>query len=529
MIEFTKLFIDLEQETKTSRKISRLQRYFKNSESKEIWWCIALFTGKRPKRLVSTSLLKQWTIEKADIPEWLFNESYQTVGDLAETIALLVSKNNNFKTHVYSSLSQWMERYMELLKRSEEEKKAEILNYWDCATKHELLVFNKIITGGFRVGVSEKIIYKSLASAFKIPENEVIHRCMGNWHETTLGLEDLLFSDITKYSNSKPYPFCLAHALDILPQNLENIKNWIIEYKMDGIRGQLIVRNHEVFLWSRGEELVTNSFPEFKNILSYFPKGIVLDGEIVAYKEDRILPFTFLQKRLGRKTISKKMLSQIPVVLICYDILELNGVDIRQKPLYERKKILHEVIQHHPILKSSKVLELQTWEEVKDIRENSKEKGYEGLMIKQKDSPYESGRKKGIWWKWKVDPYTIDAVLTYAQKGHGKRATLFSDYTFGIWNNQELVTFAKAYSGLTNQEIKELDAWIKKNSIESFGPVKKVKPEFVFEIGFESIQISTRHKSGIAVRFPRILRWRKDKKTSDANTLQDLMALIPHA
>ncbi|MGA1546592.1 MAG: ATP-dependent DNA ligase, partial [Flavobacteriaceae bacterium] len=261
------------------------------------------------------------------------------------------------------------------------------------------------------------------------------------------------------------------------------------------------------------------------------PDGTVLDGEIIPFKEGKIGDFNALQKRIGRKTVTVKLKEEVPVVLMLYDILEWERKDVRALPLHKRQKYLSALYQqvkndNLPLL-LSEVMTFSSWEEVADERKKATEKRSEGLMLKQKDSPYGVGRKKGNWWKWKSDPKTIDAVLTYAMRGHGRRTNLYTDYTFGLWEKEELVTFAKAYSGLTDSEIKKVDQYVKKNTLDRFGPVRQVKPELVFEIAFEGLAPSSRHKSGVAVRFPRILRWRHDKKSEEANSLEDLKKLLP--
>ncbi|MFZ8961407.1 MAG: ATP-dependent DNA ligase, partial [Flavobacteriaceae bacterium] len=279
-----------------------------------------------------------------------------------------------------------------------------------------------------------------------------------------------------------------------------------------------------------GEELITDKFPELAFLAETLPEGTVVDGELLPYKNNEIGDFNALQKRIGRKTISQKLRQEVPIRLMLYDLLEWNGKDIRSLPLHKRQALLTDLYKNHitdemPLLLSES-LSFSSWEDVAKERERANEKRSEGLMIKRKEAPYEVGRKKGGWWKWKSDPKTIDAVLTYAMRGHGRRTNLYTDYTFALWENDELVTFAKAYSGLTDAEIKKVDRFVKQNTLDQFGPVRQVKPELVFEIAFEGIAVSTRHKSGIAVRFPRILRWRHDKKSKDANSLDDLKKLL---
>jgi DNA ligase-1 len=380
--------------------------------------------------------------------------------------------------------------------------------------------------------VSEKIVVKALAKAYDLDENIVTHRLTGGWDPATASLLDLLSAVGAVEDISRPYPFYLAYALESAPEELGDVGDWQIERKYDGIRGQIIVRNGELFVWSRGEDLLTEKFVEFSVLPGILPDGTVIDGEILPVKDEQILPFHVMQTRIGRKKLAKKYLEEAPLVMICYDLLEYNGEDIRDKPMMERRGLLEEVMRVAkgkfelvPLLMSP-VLECTDWEEVTAAREEAREHGCEGLMLKKKDSVYKTGRKRGDWWKWKVDPLSVDGVLIYAQRGHGRRADLYTDFTFAVWNGDELVPFAKAYSGLTDKELVEVDNWIKKNTLDKFGPVRSVKPEMVFEIGFEGINPSPRHKSGVALRFPRILRWRKDKSAKEANTKEDLLNIL---
>lgn len=525
MKKFTALYTLLDQTTKTNDKVEAMADYFKNTDPKDSLWAIALLTGRRPKRPVRTSDMKNWANEIAGIPFWLFEESYAVVGDLAETISLLIplSESKEDKT-----LSRVMEEILFIEAQPEAVKKEWLLKYWNGFSRDELFVFNKLITGSFRVGVSQQLVFKALAKAYAIDEKVVAHKLMGSWLPQTADLLKLLTDENSVEQASRPYPFYLAYQLDVPFSELGDIRSWQIERKYDGIRGQLIVRNNEVYVWSRGEELMTGKFIEFAGINKILPDGIVLDGEVLPVKNGKIMTFNDMQKRIGRKNISKKMLEEVPLCMMCYDILEFNGTDIRQRPLAERRHMLEKLLADHPddTLKISPVLSCNSWEDLNRLREESRQMGCEGLMLKHTESIYETGRRRGKWWKWKVDPYTVDAVLVYAQAGHGRRANLYTDYTFAVWDNQELVPFAKAYSGLTDKELVEVDQWIKKNTREKFGPVRSVTPQLVFEIAFEGINESPRHKSGIALRFPRILRWRKDKGIEEINTKADLLQLL---
>jgi DNA ligase 1 len=393
-----------------------------------------------------------------------------------------------------------------------------------------------VLTGAFRVGVSELLVLRAIEKASGVPSATLKHRTMGDWSPSTDFWQRLVATgdDAVATEPDRPYPFALAHPLDPIegPAPLGPVDEWQIEWKWDGIRGQL-VRREGIFVWSRGEELVTSQFPEIADAAQVLPKGTVLDGEVLPWSNG-VLGFGDLQRRLNRKVISEKLREEVPIVFLAYDILEHEGADIRSLPLVERRARLDAVLDAHPherLLRSTPIAtDGQTWASLTTLREESRARNVEGFMLKRKTSAYGVGRKRGDWWKWKIDPYTVDAVLVYAQGGSGKRASLFSDYTFAVWTSAEeprtLVTFAKAYSGLTDEEIKEVDAFVRKNTIEKFGPVRHVKPELVFEIGFEGIAESKRHKSGVAVRFPRMLRWRKDKPANEADTVDVLKALL---
>lgn len=522
---FAELIQRLDQSNKTGAKLEVLDWFFSNAAAADSVWVIAIFSDRRPKRQVTTRQLRNWCQEKAGIPDWLFEESYQTVGDLAETIALLLPS----PTRIHSgSLTDWIS-WLQRLPSDEELKKQEILTAWDQFTSLERFVFNKLITGGFRIGVSQNLLIQALSKFTGLPQAQVAHRLMGNWNPAQISLQELLNPENKEEDYSKPYPFFLAHPIEIAFLETNKISDWIAEWKWDGIRGQLIRRGQQSFIWSRGEELVNDKFPEILEFLDQVPDGTVLDGELLAFQEGIPLPFSVLQTRITRKTLSKKVLLDAPVSFIAFDLLEWGGKDLRNEPLYERKALLEELAQKasHPKFKLSENISFGSWEELARVRENARELQTEGLMLKKKDSPYETGRKRGAWWKWKLDPLHIDGVLIYAQKGHGRRADLFTDYTFGVWDGAVLVSFAKAYSGLSNAEIREVDSYVKKNTKEKFGPVRTVTPGLVFEIAFEGIQASPRHKSGIALRFPRIARWRKDKTIEQANSIQDLKALLP--
>lgn len=525
MKHFAQLISSLESTNKTNAKIDAIVNYLENAPDNDKLWFLALFTGKRPKRPVNTNYLKQWALEITGLPEWLFVESYTSVGDLGETLSLILPAPEH---HIEKTLSEWMGELLELKDKTEEEKKQYVLQSWNGLDYTERFIFNKLIGGSFRIGVSKKLLINALSKYSEIEQNQLMHSIMGKWNFDEVNFQDLIEGTNINPDNSKPYPFCLAYPLEKEIEDLGEISDWQFEYKWDGIRGQLIKRNGEVFIWSRGEELVTPQFPELKETLENVEGDFVIDGEILAVKNDEVLNFNELQKRLNRKNITKKMMEEIPVQVFAYDMLEFKGEDLREKPLSERRKMLEDLLVQNqsPQISLSQIIQAENYNDLKEIREKSREINSEGLMLKQKKSIYHSGRKKGDWWKWKVDPLTIDAVLVYAQKGSGRRSSYYTDYTFAVKNGDTLVTIAKAYSGLTDKEIMEVSRFVTKNSIEKFGPVRTVKPELVFEIAFEGIGFSSRHKSGVALRFPRIVRWRRDKTADEIDELEEVKKLI---
>lgn len=525
MKQFAALILQLELTNKTTTKIQALVHYFSTAPDKDKLWLIALFTGKRPKRPVKTSLMKEWCLEITQLPEWLFLESYSAVGDLGETLSLLLPPP---KDESNQSLHEVMQDLKQLKNFSEEEKRSYLLNAWNSFETHQRFLLNKLIGGNFRVGVSKKLLVNALSKYSGVEPNQLMHSIIGNWSVDEITFEDLIQGNHINYDNSKPYPFCLAYALDKPAVELGDVQNWQIEYKWDGIRGQLIKRNNSVFIWSRGEELVTKQFPELVEAVQNIPDSFVLDGEILAMKDAAVLQFNDLQKRLNRKNVSKALMAEVPVNFRIYDVLEWNGEDMRQQPLIQRQLYIQSIIksENTSVISQSPFLTVKSWDEVKQLREDARSQNSEGLMLKLKQSPYHTGRIKGDWWKWKVDPLSIDAVLIYAQKGSGRRSAYYTDYTFAVRDGDQLVTVAKAYSGLTNDEIKEVSKFVSQNATEKFGPVRTVKPQLVFEIAFEGIALSNRHKSGVALRFPRIARWRKDKPVSEIDTIETVKQLI---
>lgn len=525
MQDFSNLISAIEITNKTNAKIDALVSYFKTAPDEDKLWLIALFTGKRPSRPVKSNLMKTWCTEITKLPEWLFLESYSTVGDLGETLALLLPNPENT---VQKPLHIWINELINLKPKTDEEKKIYVLKAWNSLETKQRLIFNKLIGGSFRIGVSKKTLVNALSKLSGIDANQLMHSIIGNWTPNSITFDDLLNGKHINYDNSKPYPFCLAYALDKELVAIGDKNDWQVEYKWDGIRGQIVKRNDEVFIWSRGEELVTNQFPELVEAISNLEGDFVVDGEILAIKDSAVLLFNDLQKRLNRKNITKKLMEEVPVGFYIYDILELNNMDLRSFSMQTRRTKLEKLFLKNSveILKLSEIIHFKNWNELDVLRNTARNFNSEGLMLKKKSSIYNVGRKKGDWWKWKVDPLTIDVVMIYAQKGSGRRSSKYTDYTFAVKKEDKLVTVAKAYSGLTDKEITEISRWVNKNALEKFGPVRTVKPELVFEIAFEGIAYSKRHKSGVALRFPRIKRWRKDKTAKDIDTIESVKALI---
>ncbi len=628
MLQFEKLYQKLDQTTKTTEKVDALVEFFHLCSPQDKVWIIALFTGRRPKRSIPLANLRQWAAEFAQIPQWLFDESYHTVGDLAETISLVLGKTSqNISPDL--PLDFWLQHLFQIKNLSEEHQRNSIFSFWNQLSTEGRFLLNKLITGGFRIGVSQALLTQALSKFTDIPKDDLTFRISGKWDPYKTNFEQLILNPEFSYSESKPYPFFLAYPIpeELLPilsnpkdtnahsnapigsssvieeefvvqpskvfnatldNAFKNIENWQFEYKWDGIRGQLILRNDSITLWSRGEEIVSAAFPEIVESISsfrgmevavfntqdllirdtdsftteksteYFTEidfendklptknllkinSLVLDGEIIGWDFQNHQPRSFsdLQHRMGRKTVSKKIREEIPCAFLVYDVLEINFKDIRELPLWNRRMLVESIFNSLPMIQNTSdslnipnqihhlilppTLHPQTWLQAQKIRNEAKTQKAEGVMVKLKTSAYGVGRKRGDWWKWKVEAETIDAVLIYAQRGHGKRANLYTDFTFALKNGDLLTPFAKAYSGLSNAEIEELNKWIKNNTKESFGPVRSVVPFHVFEIGFEAIQKSKRHKSGAAVRFPRILRWRKDKTVNDIGDIQDLL------
>lgn len=541
MRRFTQLFLDVDATTSTNAKVRAIQRYFHDESPENSVWALYLLMSKTRRRLITSRVLREIFLQISEVPEWLFEESASHVGDTAETIALLLRDTPIESTGTSTAggdtpLYEWMESVIPQVKQTADKDpdrlKNLVIDWWANLEDDQIFVLNKVLTGAFRMGASTKLVVKALAAEYGLTEAVLTHRLMGDIETTGQFYRALINPDETDASPSRPYPFFLASPIDLDKFADEQMDRWQAEWKWDGIRAQLIYREAQLFIWSRGEDLITHQFPEFEAGIGLIPDGTVLDGEIVCWDGEKPLDFNFLQKRLGRKRVTKKLMAENPVHFIAYDLLEKAGEDIRTIPLQERRAAMVELIDRHlsEFISYANPLEFETFEGLEEWRSRSRSVGAEGLMLKALDSPYLVGRKRGYWWKHKVDPMTLDAVLIYAQAGTGKRSNLFTDYTFALWKGQgegkTLVPFAKAYSGLDNAEIEKLDRWIRRHTNEKFGPVRSVEPFHVFEIGFEGIAESKRHKSGIAVRFPRILRWRTDKPMKEADTLENAIALL---
>jgi DNA ligase-1 len=523
--DFSELFDALDTTTSTNEKLAALVRYFRSTAAADAVWAVYFLAGRRLKRLVGSATLRAWLLQETGLPEWLLEETYAEVGDLAETIALLVD-NTGTAAVAELSLDDWLQRLLGLSGQAEDHQRQQVAQWWRELDARGCFLLNKLLTGELRVGVSAGLVAKALAELTGHPRSLIAHRMMGTWDPSPAFWDFLRAPADALGDRSRPYPFCLAAPLETAPETLGDVDDWLIEWKWDGIRAQVIRRAGGVHIWSRGEELVTERFPEIIEQATRWPLDTVIDGEIVAWLDGQVLPFGELQKRIGRKKLTAKILADIPVHLIAYDLLEHNGQDIRNEPLRDRRRRLAALLEGQVGMSISPQVVALNWVQLQELRDTARTRSVEGLMVKRFDSAYGTGRQRGVWWKWKIDPYSFDGVLVYAQPGRGRRANLLTDYTFAVHDGDKLVPVAKAYSGLSDAEIVKVDRWIRQNTVERFGPVRSVKPELVFEIAFEAINESARHKSGVAVRFPRIARWRNDKPCSEANTIEDLRGLL---
>jgi DNA ligase-1 len=592
MIRFARLYEALDRTTSTNDKVAAMAAYFRDAPPADAAWAVFFLTGRRLKRLVQYPALQQWTLDATGFPVWMLEESYAIVGDGAEAMALLLDQvpppvespppavvegtpssflegtpsvtvegtasavdgtpasADGFVASaphkgVPSTLAEWVEgRILTLRTLDPTEQQARATRWFRELDRWQRFILLKLLTGELRIGVSQTLVVRALAQATGHPTTAIAARLMGDWSPSAEWFQSLASADHAAADASRPYPFMLASPLEDDVATLGPLDTWQVEWKWDGIRAQLVRRADATHLWSRGEELITHRFPEIAAAATRLPNGTVLDGEVLAFQSDRPAPFSALQQRIGRQKQVAQMVRAVPVVFMAYDVLEIDGRDVRGEPLSWRRQMLDGLLQasrpsslqvsdrssglqaEAGVLRTSPLVSASSWDELAALRAESRDRGVEGFMLKRLDSRYGVGRKRGEWWKWKIDPYSIDAVLIYAQPGSGKRASLLTDYTFGVWDGDALVPIAKAYSGLSNEEIAECDAWIRRHTRERFGPVRHVEPVQVFELGFEGIARSTRHRSGIAVRFPRMLRWRKDKPAREADTLETVRALL---
>lgn len=567
MDAFVKLIVALDATTKTNARQSLLADWFRAVPPADAAWGLFFLSGRKLPQPLPVRRLRELAARIAAIPPWLFEECYAVVGDLAETVALLLpetlpadgstaaapasglwSEPIRALTST-SGLAAWVDERLLPLRGADDTTQERLLRAaWSDLHGTGRFVWNKLLTGGFRVGVSQALVVKGLSEATGLSVDRLAHRLTGDWSPTPEFYLRLISAEGEDSGAARPYPFALANPL-LPPSTLSvdvpldeirtvldcgpddaGLTRWLAEWKWDGIRAQLLRRSGDPHLWSRGDELLSERFPELHADARRLPVGTVLDGEIVAWRDGRVLPFTRLQQRITRKAIGRKLLAEVPCVFIAFDLLEFEGVDLRGEPLHYRRRMLERLFAETRVASTIHLADAFTGRsltELAALREESRNRGVEGLMLKRLDSRYATGRERGDWWKWKVDPYTIDAVLVAAQVGHGRRANLFTDYTFAVWDGETLVPFAKAYSGLTDAEMKAIDAFVRSATVDKFGPVRSVRPELVFELAFENLQRSSRHRSGIAVRFPRILRQRTDKTIRDADTLDRILALLP--
>jgi DNA ligase-1 len=533
------LFDELDATTSTTRKVELMASYFLEVPPEDGAWGLYLLMGQKLKRLLPARAIARWVQARTNTPEWLFRECYGAVGDLAETVCLLMDDAPAADASGRDvPLHEWVERAQSLRTLDESSQKDRMLEWLEMLPGTQRFLLLKLATGSLRVGVSRTLVERAIAAAAKIEKDQAAHRLAGDWKPTPEFFSSLRSGEQSRFDESRPYPFFLASPLDAAPSDdmLGSVAQWQLEWKWDGIRAQLIRRGVSTHLWSRGDELLTARFPEVVEAAARLPAGTVLDGEVLAWREGQPLGFAALQRRIGRTALSARILSTYPAAFVAYDILEADGADVRTRPLAWRRATLEQAIGGlgegvRTRMLISPLVEAPSWEAASVARGEARVRGVEGLMIKRRDSGYASGRTKGDWWKWKIDPYTFDGVLTHAEPGHGRRAGLLTDYTFAVWDGESLVPVTRAYSGLSHEEIKTLDTWIHRNTTGRFGPAREVKPLRVFEIAFEGIAASTRHRSGVALRFPRISRIRDDKPAAQADTLQSLQALIkaPHA
>lgn len=557
MRAFAALFAVLDRTTSTTEKLAALEGYLRTTPPADAAWALWFLAGRRPRRAVPVGRLREWVAEAAGLPVWLVEECHETVGDLAETLALLLPPA---AAPDPPALGRLIEDSLLPLAEATEARQRELLRAaWARLDTPQRFLWHKLMTGNFRMGISRPLLLRALAGVASVAPAVMAYRLMGDWRPTAEDYRRLLTGEGLGDDPARPYPFHLASPLEDEVTTLGDVGEWFCEWKWDGIRAQLIRRSGRAVLWSRGEEIVTATFPEIAAAAMGLPEGTVLDGELLAWRDHAPLPFALLQRRLNRRGADAALRRDIPVVFLAYDLLEEGGTDGRERPLADRRRTLEALIVRAqgagagtphgtpmgvptlvqgelfdgppppppppPALQVSPLLAVLSWSDVAAARGQARATGAEGVMLKARTSAYGVGRQRGAWWKWKLAPYTCEAVLVAAQPGHGRRAGLFTDYTFAVWQGTELVSIAKAYSGLTDEEIRAVDAFIRQHVTGRFGPVRSVEPLLVFELAFEGLAASNRHKAGLALRFPRILRWRHDKVPGEADTLETLQRL----
>lgn len=527
MQRFTDMYFELDATNRTGEKVDILKRYFAQTPPKDAAWALLLFSGQRVMRATSTRMLRDWVSQETGFPPWLVNESYDAVGDLSETLALLLPDRGQGTRRPLHDLVEHL--LLPLRRLPDAARKDLVVQAWRELDRRQRFIYHKFLSGNFRVGVSRQLIVRAVAGAAGLPPSVIASRLAGGIEPTAEFYQQLLAENDSEVRDHRPYPFFLAHPLEGTLESLGSLDDWQIEWKWDGIRAQLIHRHARTIVYSRGEENINQAFPEVQAAGTALPDGTVLDGEVLAWEHDRPLPFALLQRRINRRRETPRLFAEVPVVFMAYDLLELHGKDVRALTLVQRRTELEALIgslEPHVHLRLSPLIRADNWMRIEQLRRDSRAMNVEGIMIKRNTSAYGVARPRGDWWKYKVDPHEIDAVLTAAQPGSGKRANLLTDYTFGVWRGDELVPVAKAYSGLTEAEIREVDRFVRRNTLEKFGPVRVVKPQLVFQLAFERVQESKRHKAGLALRFPRIARWRRDKQPADADTVEALRTLL---
>lgn len=529
MQAFTRLFLELERRSRTPEKVAAMREYFLTTRPEDAVWAVYFLTGRRLKRVVTVKVLRTYAARVSGYPDWLVDASQDAVGDAAETMALLLQPA---KQTTCRPLGEWItERLIPLRRLDPDEQFQAIAAAWSELEASERFVWNRLLTGTFRIGVAPQLVTRALAEVAGVAPDVVEHRLTGDWSPTPQFYSTLLQTDTDDADVSRPYPFHLGFPLDTDLESLGDRMRWLVEWKWNGVRAQLIRRDGQTFLWSRGDELMTERFPEIAAAADSLTDGVAIDGEILAWADGTVLGYGDLQRRIGRKTASAKLQREVPVVFFAFDLLEFEFGDVRYRSLLSRRGLLIEILERlDPAARARLMLppgvNASTWDVVAARRDEARLHGAEGLMLKRLESPYAIGRHRGAWWKWKSDPLTIDAVLLYAERGQGGGSDQYTDFTFAVWRDGELVPFAKTRAGLTDEDILEIDRFVRSNTLEQFGPVRSVVPGLVFELAFEGVQRSSRHKSGIVVRFPRVVRWRRDKRPAEADSLATIGAML---